>query len=270
MKRIFFIVLTIIIGIVVVSCDKENEQIGNSNTTNNLQLKDGDSTGYYTDSTYITSEGLIYTYFKDGIKRRMIEFRPRLEDENGIISNQDLYIFIRSLYDAQDNLIGLQVNEFTLYSDFINYGNSISSTFGNMMQFRNDVVSYVDQNNIVNQYETTGEIPVTFQPWYDTQIQTYFPNGSKIYQPVNIHTEYNNGGDDRSWVHLYGYAYFMVPGFNNQVSRYQLWGFIAPVSIFDKTFYRNHLATIWSIGETWYRFQGPLLFLNDKMSSFFS
>ena len=133
MKRTFFILLVFIIGIVFVSCDIENEQIGNSNTTHNLQLKDGDSTGYYTDSTYITSEGLIYTYFKDGIKRRVIEFRPNIEEENGTNSNSDLYLIIMSMYNAQNVLTGFQIQEFTSYSAYITYGNTLDGTFGNMM-----------------------------------------------------------------------------------------------------------------------------------------
>ena len=267
MKTLNCFIIFSLLGVILSfsSCKKDKETIGDVKTANDQHVKNGDAfiTGSYTDSIYLTSDGVVFSYYLNNTKSRTIDFSPVVQDENA--GNVDEYIFIIPKYKADSTLSEIVIRKYTDIQGYINFGKSVDPNFEKCINFRDVVVNYCTQNNVIAQYESNGTVPTSFDTWYSAKFNSSFY--APMILPVTVYKDISGGA---AWMHPTGQAVFMAPGWNNTVSRYMHLTFYGWMYVYDKTFYRKHLATIAGWGMSYVYFIGPLSYLNDKMSSFWT
>lgn len=267
MKTLNCFLICSILGVILFfsSCKKDYEIVGDVKTSNDQHLKNGDGfiTGNYIDSIYLTNDGVIFSYYLNNTKMKTVDFSPVLQDENA--NNVDDFIFIVPKYRVDSSISEIVIRKYTDLQGYINFGKSVDPNFEKCVKFRDDVVNYSIQNNVISQYESNGTVPSSFNTWYSAQFNTTFY--APMIFPVTVYKDISGGS---AWVHPTGQALFMAPGWNNTVSRYMHLTLYGWMYVYNKTFYRQHMATIAGWGFNYVYFIGPLSFLNDKMSSFWT
>jgi hypothetical protein len=266
MKTLKCFLIFSILGVVLIfsSCKKDKEVVGNDNINSDQQLKNGDGfiTGSYTDSNYLTSDGVIFSFFLNDTKMQIADFNPPVQNES---DNNDNFIFIVPKYKADSTLSEVIIRQYTDIRGYVNFGKSVDPNFEKCIKFRDDVVNYSTQNNVITQYERDGTVPESFNTWYSVQFNSTFY--APMVLPVTVYKDISGGS---AWMHPLGFATFMAPGWNNTVSRYMHLTVYGWMYVYNKTFYRQHMATIAGWGFNYVYFIGPLSYLNDKMSSFWT
>jgi len=252
------------VGLLVGSCKKDIRTFENVKTTSNQEFKSSEDSliGEYVDSVYITKDSIVYTYYFNNVKMKTIDFNPAITSE---ASNTDDFTFIIPQFDQDSSISGIIIRQFSDKEGYIAFGKSMDAEFEDYVNFRDVVINYAIQNGVIAEYESTETVPTSFVTWYETELNTTF-NAPTLF-PVTVYKDYKGGP---AWMHPLGYAFFMAPGWNNKVSRYMHLTAITYgwMFIYDKAFFKKHLATLRDFGWKYVYFAGPLAYLNDRMSSF--
>ena len=122
------------------------------------------------------------------------------------------------------------------------------------------------KNGVVEEYEKTGKVSSAYLDYEAEYYERMIANltDSPSFRGTDILHKDCRGGNNAP---LATTLPFMWPGWNNEVSAYTPLHVYSGLSIYDRSFYRRKMATLWNFGWTRYCFEGPLSFLNDNMSS---
>lgn len=256
MKNKYFtwmIFLIFIIGLG--SCEKESTKQKETETNS---FKSGESEGgSYIDSVFITNDGVIYSYYFDGKKRKMSEFHPT-------IGEGDQYIVVAPVKSQSGGIIGVNVFNYSNLQGYLAHGVKTGHDFNEIIEFQTNVQNYAIESGALSQYERTGTVPTAFENWFYQQTLVTFG----IPDPIDgAFTVYKHISGGPAWMFPLGQALFMPPGWNNEVSKFYSLHIFGSTIFYDKTFYRNRMATFTDWGWKYWYFTGPLSFLNDKTSS---
>ncbi len=184
-------------------------------------------------------------------------------------TDQNLIIAVTGEDVASDPTIGIiKIWAFSSEALYIAWGEANDLPVACMLEMEDHLRTYASTSGAISYYEQTGAILPSYEQYATNYIATMncIPG--------------TNQSVERALAILYKDAYGGVPnfgafgvpflwsGWNNQISRMSIVGLPSATSIFDKTFYRKRLATLWGLGWRNFRFIGSLSFLNDRTSSF--
>lgn len=183
--------------------------------------------------------------------------------------DQNLIIAVTGEGVSSDPNVGIiKIWAFTSEALYVTWGEVQGLPVACVLEVEEHLKNYALTSGALQHYEQTGEM----LPAYEQYATNY------------IHEMNCGSGGNESFERALGILYkdayggvpnfgmwgmpFLWSGWNNQVSRISAIGLPSINSVFDKTFYRKRMATLWGIGWGNWRFIGSLSFLNDKASSF--
>lgn len=237
----FLLNLAFLMGVLsVFSCQKEDVISGQRNTDIN------------TESNVVSKT----VYLKDGVEMPNYLFSPEQEEINGS------YIAISGIEDGSKKKVKVIVNIFTTREKYINWGYINKRPVELYLEIEEHLASYAKDNGYIAEYELTGVVSQDYLD-YESEYFNKMTNGVNSRAVTMLHKDFWGGSSAPMPLTLP----VMWPGWNNKVSRYyplNIWGGMA---IYNKAFYRRRMATLWNWGWQSIRFEGPLSYLNDKMSS---
>ncbi len=170
-----------------------------------------------------------------------------------------------------DSSAVIDIRTFTSEEKYMQYGDANSLKFREMKQFADTMYNYALRHNLIALVESGEALPSTYYQFESQQAQTFFGQIGSYWLKV---------WDD---VVPYGSsAYAMSPllptldpwisGFDNwndRIGSYRRGGVYSVEHLYDRTFFRKHLATLsgWGTSEVW-MFQGSIFsYLNNRISS---
>ena len=166
------------------------------------------------------------------------------------------------------------LNVFTTEEAYIDYAkNSGFSNVDVVEQAYKDLADYAESSGAVAELESTGVMSASYIRYMNDYLKAHnlpYDESLKTRTLTNfVYRDCNKGG--YSWPILRN-PWLGMFGMDNNISSYYVFGFIGGrTDIFDRTFYRTRMITIWSWANTTYDFcGGPLAFLNDRASSWYA
>jgi hypothetical protein len=155
----------------------------------------------------------------------------------------------------------VSVRKFSTKNAYIQYGEATGKQIAKALAFAARLQHIADSNGVIPQYELTGTVPSWYSNYESTYYNSVYPASSAENVAIMLDKNCGQGGVLpvlNTWP-------FMPPTWNNSVSLAQNVGVYAGVGIFDKTFYRKNLGTVWLWGFQSFCFSGTAA--DDKMSS---
>lgn len=248
------IAIIFIVIFIASACSKERET---ENIDSSIKNYKSGNEGYYTEWEFISTEGVIYTYYFNGVQRKMSEFNPEGENTSSFAS--------LAVYNNSGSLIGVKINEFSTRELYYLFGDRIGRDLRKLDNFTNEVTTHAETSGEISYYERTGDISQSFSAWYEQQLLLNYPEDPK--SPFTVFKE--AWEPSAAWFSTTGKMLVMPPGWNNVVSRFYSLHIYGLTSFYDWTFYRRHMHTFIDFGWHTVRFIGPLSYLNDRTSSCF-
>jgi hypothetical protein len=222
-KVIYALSILALSGIEFSSCQKVEELKDNGNSLNNSK------TNLQNKSSY---EPVFECYLD---KKLISKSKINFNDEN-------IYISITK----KDNEV-IIIDAFTRREDYILYGEKHNLKLKELLLFEDEMKDFVKKNDIISLYNESEKLPKWYVDFEAKTYQKHFGGSSQQKSALTMLHKNLVGGPDRlvgvTTPQLWG-------GFNNAVSAFTpigIWGF---TSLYDKSFYRARLATIWGFGMT--------------------
>jgi hypothetical protein len=173
--------------------------------------------------------------------------------------DSELNILITAAPEEDSEAGIITIHAFTNERKYIEYGRSENIPVELMLSFDRQMSEYAETSGAIEYYEQTGELPEEYVEFEERA----FPNIERVPNPLVIYKDFW-GGSSRVFATTLP---VMPTGWNNKVSRYFDLDVYGGLAIYDKSFYRSRMATLWNWGWQTIRFSGPLAGLNDRMSS---
>ncbi len=251
MKNLF--VFAAISAVTFYSCEKEKVAETAPNETNsNVQAKTTDVIGDYEENMLNCVDNDTVKYYLDN---EIVE--PGTYDP----ANEELHLFV----DGNETDAYVNIRAFTTKDLMLEYGDDNDIPLRTLDDFETELTNYINDNGIIEAYESDRVLSEDFIAYQNALIDRYFPGAADDRGAITLHKDYIGGA---SWIHGSASA-ILVPGYNNTVSRhfdFSIYGF---VNVYDRTFYRRKMVTLWAWGwsNIWYHQSWGLAFLNNRMSS---
>lgn len=172
---------------------------------------------------------------------------------------------VSPIKNSAGEIIEININDFSTVEGYLSYGEKTGHDFNKINEFCTLVKNYATNTGEIEHYEHYGEVSSSFESWFNQQVVQYFGNNNPTEGSFTVYKDISSLNP--SWTFLLGQALFMPPGWNNTVSKFYSLHIYGSTLFYDKTFYRNRMATFTDFGWKYWYFQGPLNYLNDKTSS---
>lgn len=182
------------------------------------------------------------------------------------LKDNDNYIYISPKQEKNENII--LVEAFSTEDSYVKFGIEHNLYPKEHLAFEKEIRAYAAESGTIDYYEKTGELPKEYKK-YEKQI--YNKHLGKLPQnKTSVTTLYKDFFGGSSWV-MVNYLPFMPPGWNNTVSSFVPVGLYGVTHLYDRSFYRTRMATLWGWGFTRVSFFWAWLnVLNDRTSSVLS
>lgn len=233
------------------SCEKETRL--NNEKNQNISELNGDK-----GNTPYIYNGVEYYYFLDSEELTIENFEPN--------DTTDSFICISGDSDGDSNLVKIYIHEFTTEQKYVAFGGDNELKLKESLLFEDEMRDYIEENNIEEIFNSTGEIPQDYLDYEEERYNYYFGTNEKVIPGTTLHKNYWGGSPA---YHMFKTMPVMF-GWNNEVSATFPTYFFGFHILYNRNWYRARMITIWGFGWDYYRFVGPLGFLSDKMSSGFS
>jgi len=141
-----------------------------------------------------------------------------------------------------------ELHYFNLIEDYIEFGEGRGMNLRKQVRFENEVHSYMEQTNAEEYFERYGKYPESLEKYAEEAYDKIF--GKQVSRaPIMIGDACGNGASQ--WPIGMVQA-VMPPGWNDRMSSYYSFNFIQTMAIYDRSWYRFHLATTnIEAGYTW-------------------
>lgn len=197
-------------------------------------------------------------------------FDGKAVNENPLeFSDENIYIGITGKLDEVDDKKGIvTIYAFSSKEEYIKWGNDNGFPVALKLEIAEHLSTYAIEKGVIDEYERTGVVPqsyIKYERQYYERMMSSSLNQAGTRGYTMLHKECIGGPS----APIISTLPVMWPGWNNKVSAYfdfNVWG---NLTIFDRTFYRKKLASIWDWGWKKVCFTGPLSPLDNKMSSGF-
>lgn len=253
MKRIYFILLVVASVSLLHSCKKDEALPSDQNAS-----VEGNGKGIQPQA--YAYNGVNYYYYKDNRALNMARFIP---DTTG-----STFLLVTGTPGTDSNFTDIYIREFSTEALYVDYGRNNGMKLKEILDFEKGMQDYISKNNIENYYRIHDTLPDSYYAFEDGLYNKYFGSMTrdKFIPGVTMHKNYWGGSP--AW-HVFSTMPYMF-GWNNTLSATFPTYFYGFHSIYNKSWYRKRLATFYGFGWSFYRFVGPLGFLNDKTSSIIS
>jgi len=233
------------------SCEKEeNTSISDNADTKNVVNNTKSNTTY-------VYEGIEYYYYLDNKEMSIKSFKP---DEK---INSFICISGERKSEKDSNFTKIFIHEFSTEVGYIEYGKKNGLKLKELLLFENDMNTYINENKIEEIFEETKTIPEKYLAYEESRYNYYFGTDTKFFPGTTLHKNYWGGSPA---FHMTSSMPVMF-GWNNTVSAtFPTYPYGAH-TIYNRSWFRSRMATLLGFGWVFYRFVGPLSYLNDKMSS---
>ena len=257
-KFLFFFILTLFFSNLFLSCSKET---GNVNFEKTEILQRNVDTNTHLD---VQDNNIIYDDFEESeyIVKSYLDNIP----VDGITFNLDSDNWVIVLMKLDDNNNEyVEVRKFTNKEDYMKYGDDNDIPLRKEIEMKAELDNYITTNDIIHYYEINREVPQSYKEFEESLYQKYFGRESNQIQSRNLWIQLFKeckGGSSIPMLH----AYAIMPwGWNNKVSAHDVVGIYAGLAVYDKSFFRRHLVTIWRGGFSKMCWNG--FTFNNRMSS---
>jgi len=172
-----------------------------------------------------------------------------------------LNIGITGEEDPSGNLT-VFVQAFTSPDKYISWGEENDFPVKLSLEIEEHLRSYAQEEGIIDIYEETNEVPESYLAYEKAYYERMTGNeDSSESRAIYMLHKNCSGGSASPLIHTLPVMWF---GWNNQVSRYYPFSIYSGLIIYDNSFYRNRLATLWNWGWTNYCLPPGL---DNRMSS---
>lgn len=155
---------------------------------------------------------------------------------------------------------------FTNEADYIAYGDNQGLKSSLEKEYKEHMLAYAEEHDLISIQETTGNIPEQHAK-YEREYHDQLFGTSEIERSLPFAVLYDGCNNNAAAAPMTISAPFMSWGWNNRVDAYFSISFVYSLSIYDRSWYRTHLATFFDTGWSPECFDGPLAFLASRMSS---
>lgn len=243
-KVIYGVSFLTLIGISISSCQKAEVLKEKDNSLNNNKT---------IHQNEISNEPIFEYYLnKEQVSKSKINF-----------DDEDLFISITK--DVKNNDEIVVVDAFTNREDYILYGEKHHLKLKELLLFEDEMKNFVEKTDVISLYNETGNVPQWYVDFEAKTYQKHFGVSSQQKSALTIlHKDYS-GGTNRA-VGLT--SPYLWGGWDNKVSAFTPIGLYGFTSLYDKSFYRKRMATIWGWGmQRVVLYWGYLYNANDRTSS---
>ncbi|MFA0961196.1 hypothetical protein AB9P05_05290 [Roseivirga sp. BDSF3-8] len=187
------------------------------------------------------------------------------------LEDPGLHIAVTGKPSDDGNEIYVTIDAFSSDQLYIQWGDQHGHNVAGMLEFEKVMSQYAEASGTIKEYEATGNVN---QEYLDFEAQEYerifgkkpeAGQTGRVNSLAMLHKDYVGGS---SWL-MGSTSPFMMPGWNNRVSRYHPFYIYGVFIMYDRSFYRNRFFTLWSWGWQNIRMWGPFSYANDRMSSGF-
>jgi hypothetical protein len=203
-------------------------------------------------------------------------FLYRLDDnevsKNALdLSDRNLHVSLTGEPSSDGTEVTITIHAFTSEQNHIAWAEANGyKDLAKSIEFKKVMSDYVRAYGIEEKYLSTGDVPQSYYDYEQEQYERLFgtrqiENG-RVQQLAMLHKDVRGGS---SWP-MHMTAPFMWPGWNDEVSRYYQFNMYGLFIVCEHIFYGGRGFIIHGWGFQNVRFEGPLWFLNDIMSSGFS
>ncbi len=241
-KLSFAIIIAILIGTIFIGCEKENELISSENEAE--------------ENTVVEKSAEIniiqYIYNIDNKQVSETVFNQQQDDLLTLLSGK---------HDKELKKDIITIDAFTTEEKYIAFGEKNNIKLKEQIQFENHMREYVEENGIEEIYEKTGKVPqsyLDYEKQYHEKVFGKMPENKAL--AVAFHKDFWGQG---STALMFNTCPFMWPGWNNETSSLLNVGVYGVLTLYDRTFYRSRLTTIWNWGMSFINLWG----CNDMTSS---
>lgn len=257
-KIFIFFLFILFLSQVFISCSKDNISADNSIVPINQRVIDNNK------SIAVQNNNTIYNDFKES-EYNVQSYLDNLPVE-GITYNLDTDNWILILMKLDDNNNELvEVRKFTKKEDYMKYGDDNRIPLRQEIEMKEELNKYVIEHDIIQYYNKNGDVPASYRDYEESLYDKYFGRKAKQVQSRNLWIQLYKqckGGSSIPMFHAYA---FMPWGWNNKVSAHEVVGLFAGLAVYDKTFFRKHLVTLWNTGL--YKMCWEGFTFNNRMSS---
>lgn len=220
-RKQFALCLLVGIPLFFASCKKEK-------ITSNPEVQSEPEKYYYLNEKEVSENELTY----DEANSYVVEFRnkPTGANARGIVNEKRV---------------------FTSKEKYIEFGEKFGFKFKELLEFEKIMQEIANQDGLIEEYDKTGILPQWYvereKVVYDSLFNIY-PNPKSKQLASAFVALYDNYEAQGSSITMAATWPAMPAGWNNRVSCIQFFGFAGGVNLFDRTFYRSKLTTIYDWG----------------------
>lgn len=205
----------------------------------------------------------VETLIESETTNRNMYFLDGAPVSEGVFNLQDDNLFYAYTRDVNDHTQIINILAFTSRDSYIQWGESTNNPVEKKFQLEDYVKAYSLENNLYEIYDNTGRVPQRHIDHLNNYYAELFPEANSSRLLTTIRKNCTSGN---TWV-ISGVTLFMPPGFNNSVTSFEHVAIGGFLNIYDKSLLRKNLGSFWNWGLSPTCFEGPLSYLNDRMSS---
>lgn len=235
----------------ITSCEKE---IKKADIENHVNSKNAGSNNV--NEIEFLDETIQFEYYLDN---------QRQFDPNYDLNNDDYMNIIEGLADSLEGEKTIRIYTFTNKNAHNNFLLNRDINVTNLELFEDQIHSYLDSNPSVETSCEDGGCG-DYLSFQDSLSNIYLGDSLVLKAPTVIHD--NATGGSPAWVMYSSISPFMAPGWNNRTSGINNLNFFTIMFLYDRTFYRNRMATF--IGFRGWQIIpliGPFSYMDNKLSS---
>ncbi|MBN2618442.1 MAG: hypothetical protein JXR64_09065 [Spirochaetales bacterium] len=151
-------------------------------------------------------DGVEYYYFLDNEELSLEYFQP-----NDTI---DSYICISGDSDGDSSFVKIYIHEFTTEQKYVAFGGDNGIKLKELLLFEDEMHAFIEDNKIVEIFNSTGEIPQAYLDYEEERYGYYFGSNEKVLQGTTLHENYWGGSPS---YHMFRTMPVMF-GWDNKVS----------------------------------------------------
>jgi len=246
--RNLYLILLMISAMVFAGCEKSEMQTEELKSNNDFTTTENESFA----NKSITAENVKLFFTIDNIKVKKEIFE---------LNREKLYILISGEYDSLNNSETVTYDGFTTETGYIEFGKSHNLKLKEQVLFEKHMYEFAEKEGIIAIYEKTGNIPDFYYEYEKSVYDSIFgkkPENKAL--AVAFHKEFNGQGGTAL---MFNTCPFMWPGWDNKTSSLLNVGVYGVVTLYDKTFYRKKIGTVWQWGMSYIN----LIYCDDSTSS---
>ena len=208
-----------------------------------------------TEKQLSVEKDIAMSYYLDGIRIKENPFQLREKNKEEI---KHIMIVFEKITNGKRKEIS--INSFKTDKAYIEWGKRKNIPISKMLNKERKLQEFIKENKIIEKYNEKRVIPKLYKD-FEAKL---FNDSNKALLPITIYKNLSGGG---AWIVQNTLATLAWTAWNNNISRYMDHSLYGGVSWYDKSWYRNKIATTWNYGWSFIKFENQLKYLDNKTTS---